>query len=114
MFSIQICGKMKDELASKCMTKFIGLRPKLYSFEFLDKDGCKNVKNTAKGVQKSMKNRLTFNDYESCLANMNTKIIQMNRCKAAVKKLRGQALHASGRRESGGDQGEGVGTLEAE
>lgn len=69
---------MKDELASKCMTKFIGLRPKLYSFEFLTADGSKRVKNTAKGVQKAMKNRLTFDDYETCLTHMNTKIVEMN------------------------------------
>ena len=71
-------GKFKDELNGLCMTRFIGLRPKLYSFEYLDLSGAVFGKNTAKGVQKAMKNRLTFDEYESCLINMNTKIVQMN------------------------------------
>ena len=71
-------GKFKDELNGLCMTRFIGLRPKLYSFEYLDLFGVIFGKNTAKGVQKAMKNRLTFDDYQSSLINMNTKIVQMN------------------------------------
>ena len=78
---------MKDELASKCRTKFIGLRPKLYSFEFLTTDGSKRVKNTAKGVQKAMKNRLAFDDYEACLTHMNTKIVEINRIRSDHHKL---------------------------
>ena len=29
----KVVGKLKDELHGRCMTRFIGLRPKLYAFE---------------------------------------------------------------------------------
>ena len=80
-------GKFKDELNGLCMTRFIGLRPKLYSFEYLDLSGVVFGKNTAKGVQKAMKNRLTFDEYESCLINMNAKIVQMNSIRSDHHKL---------------------------
>jgi hypothetical protein len=80
-------GKFKDELNGLCMTRFIGLRPKLYSFEYLDLSGVVFGKNTAKGVQKGMKNRLTFDEYESCLINMNAKIVQMNSIRSDHHKL---------------------------
>ena len=60
------------------MTKFVGLRPKLYSFEYLDKHGETCGKNTAKGVQKAMSKKLTFDDYERCLRNMCTQSVSMN------------------------------------
>ena len=44
-------------------------------------------KNTAKGVQKAMKNRLTFDDYQSCRTNMNTKIVEMNSIRSDLHKL---------------------------
>ena len=69
------------------MTRSICLRPKLYSFEYLDLSGAVFGKNTAKGVQKAMKNRLTFDEYESCLINMNTKIVQMNSIRSDHHKL---------------------------
>ena len=80
-------GKVKDELNGLCMTTFIGLRPKLYSFEYLDLSGVIFGKNTAKGVQKAMKNRLTFEDYQSCRTNMNTKIVEMNSIRSDHHKL---------------------------
>ena len=42
------------------MTQFIGLRPKLYSFEYLDRFGVVLGKNTAKGVQKSHEKTINF------------------------------------------------------
>ena len=78
---------MKDELGSKCMTKFIGLRPKLYSFEYVDKDGQIHGKSTAKGVQKAMKKRLTFERYERCLRNMCTESIAINSIRSDHHKI---------------------------
>ena len=80
-------GKFKDELNGLCMTRFIGLRPKLYSFEYLNLLGIIFGKNIAKGVQKAMKNRLTFDNYQSCLINMNTQIVQMNSIRSDHHKL---------------------------
>ena len=67
------------------MTRFIGLRP--YSFEYLDLSGVIFGKNTAKGVQKAMKNRLTLDDYQSCLTNMNTRIVLMNSIRSDHHKI---------------------------
>ena len=51
--------KFKDESASKCITEFVGLRSKMYSFMLDDKkDVSKAEVRVAKGVQKSV----IFND----------------------------------------------------
>ena len=84
---IQIVGKFKDELNGLCMTRFIGLRSKLYFFEYLDWFGVVCGKNTAKGVQKAMKKRLTFDDYDRCLKTMRTKIVNMNSIRPELHKL---------------------------
>ena len=55
----KVPGKFKDESASKCITEFVGLRSKMYSFMFNDKkDISKAEVRVAKGVQKSV----IFND----------------------------------------------------
>ena len=69
------------------MTRFVGLRPKLYSFEYLDKHGRTRGKNTAKGVQKSVKQRLTFDDYEQCLREMCRKTVSVNSIRSDHHKL---------------------------
>ena len=71
-------GKFKDELNGLCMTRFIGLRPKLYSFEYLDLSGVVFGKNTAKGIQKAMKKRLTFDDYKQSVHCTSVKKVTMN------------------------------------
>ena len=62
-------GLMKDELGGKIMTEFMALRPKLYSYKFLD--GSENKK--CKGIKKCVvKKTLTFEDYKTCLFSDST------------------------------------------
>ena len=75
----KVIGKFKDELHGACMTKFVGLRPKLYSFEYVDDSGVIKSKNTAKGVKKCVKDsKLHFGDYERCLREMCVEQVSMN------------------------------------
>ena len=83
----KVVGKFKDELHGRCMTRFIGLRPKLYSFEYIDDNGKICGKNTAKGVQKAMKERLAFADYETCLREMTTKTVSVNSIRSDKHKM---------------------------
>ena len=69
------------------MTKFIGLRPKLYSFEYIDSEGRISGKNAAKGVQKTVKERLSFEDYEQCLRKMTTKTVSVNSIRSDKHKM---------------------------
>ena len=60
----KVIGMFKDEVAGKQITRFVGLRPKLYTFE-IEQD--KEVKK-CKGIKKNVvKKRLNFNDYLQCL-----------------------------------------------
>ena len=60
---------MKDELGGAIMTKFMALRPKLYSYKKLD--GSEDKK--CKGIKKCViKRTLTFEDYKTCLFNDST------------------------------------------
>ena len=62
----KIIGLMKDELGGAIMTKFVALRPKLYSYRKLD--GSEDKK--CKGIKKCVvKKTLTFEDYQNCLFN---------------------------------------------
>lgn len=56
-------GFMKDENGGSIMKRYIGLRSKLYSFEL---DNGKDRKK-AKGIKKTVVNRLRFTDYKKCL-----------------------------------------------
>ena len=63
----KVPGKFKDESASKCITEFVGLRSKMYSFMFNDK---KYISKAEEGVQKSVIfNDLRFSTYLNCLWN---------------------------------------------
>ena len=46
----KVLGKFKDELNSKIITEFIALKPKMYSFEYIDNTLIKN-ENKCKGVK---------------------------------------------------------------
>ena len=63
----KVIGKFKDELNGKIMTKFIGIRSKVYCFEYLD-DSVVKFKCLAKGVNKTTKKEFTFEDYDKCLS----------------------------------------------
>ncbi len=80
-------GKFKDELNGCAMKKFVGLRPKLYSFVY-DKDGELVEKNTAKGVKRKTKNtKLSFADYHQSLRTMTVKKVSMNTIRSDHHKI---------------------------
>ena len=60
----KVIGMFKDEVAGKQITSFVGLRPKLYSFD-IEED--KEVRK-CKGIKKNVvKKGLKFDDYVKCL-----------------------------------------------
>ena len=59
-------GIFKDELHGKIMTEFSCLKPKLYSFEFIENNSIKNDKKH-RGVKKFVD--IYHNDYKKCLYN---------------------------------------------
>jgi len=91
--NMKVIGKFKDECKGQHMLRFAGLRPKLYSFDFLreahfiaDKYGdiveldAPNVcgwteiiecsKATARGVKKNIAKKLTTVDYKYCIDSL--------------------------------------------
>ena len=59
----KVLGMFKDEVAGRCIVKFVGLRAKLYSYKMLEGEESKKCK----GVKKSVvKNSITCEDYENC------------------------------------------------
>ena len=58
----KVVGKMKDECAGKIMVEYVGLRPKMYSFIYLDNETMKG-KHRAKGIQKSTSSRFRHEHY---------------------------------------------------
>ena len=64
----KVVGLFKDESAGECLEKFVGLKSKMYSLKYKEKD-----KNTCKGVQKCVaKNKITFEDYYDTLIGGNS------------------------------------------
>ena len=62
-------GKMKDELKSVSLREFIGLKPKMYSLLYSDKNKIIECKK-AKGVKKStLKTKISHADYKNTLLN---------------------------------------------
>ena len=57
-------GKFKDEMKSKIITEFIGLKPKMYSFNYIEDNIIVN-KNTHKGVKESIS--LKHDEYKRSL-----------------------------------------------
>ncbi len=89
-------GKFKDELHGRAMLKFVGLRPKLYSYA-CEEGGNVVEKNTAKGVKTKVKNtKLTFADYEQSLRTMKVKSVSMNTIRSDRHKLYTQTVNKIG------------------
>lgn len=63
----KVIGKFKDELGGKIMTKFIGIRSKMYEYEYLEDSEIK-FKCLAKGVNKTTKKEFNSESYETCLS----------------------------------------------
>ena len=71
----KVIGMFKDEVAGKQITRFVGLRPKLYSFD-IEED--KEVRK-CKGIKKNVvKKKLDFNDYVKCLFSGEKEMRKMN------------------------------------
>ena len=66
MSNKKVLGKFKNELKSKIITEFVVLKPKMYSFEFIDNTLIEN-KNKCKGVKKSVD--LKHNEHKQSLFN---------------------------------------------
>ena len=89
---MKVVGKFKDECKGQLMLRFVGLRPKLYSFDYgrearfdckdgveeeVDKPTSTSVarivlsnKVTAKGVKANVAKKLSFDNYEYCLTSL--------------------------------------------
>ena len=61
----KVLGKFKDEMKSLIITEFIGLKPKMYSFNYINKDNIIVNKNTHKGIKESIS--LKHDEYKKSL-----------------------------------------------
>ena len=61
----KLLGKFKDEMKSLIITEFIGLKSKMYSFNYINKDNIVVNKNTHKGVKNSIS--LKHDEYKRSL-----------------------------------------------
>jgi hypothetical protein len=66
----KVVGKMKFDIADD-ITRLCALRSKLYSIETKGADGKMKLKQTAKGVKKTVKDHITINDYIHTLKSQN-------------------------------------------
>ena len=79
----KVLGKFKDEVNGKVITRFVGLRPKMYA---VDIGGV--VKKRAKGVQRAvLKQQITIDDYISALTADKAQINTMNAIRSQVHVL---------------------------
>ena len=60
----KVIGMFKDEVAGRQITKFVGLKPKLYSFKIEESNTAKKCKGIKKAV---IKKQIEFEDYVRCL-----------------------------------------------
>ncbi len=66
---------MKDECGGKQITKFVGLRSKLYSYEMANGAQVKKCKGIKKRI---IKNEITIDDFEECLFSGRPQLRTMN------------------------------------
>ena len=71
----KVIGMFKDEVAGKQITRFVGLRPKLYSFKIEEDREVKKCKGIKKNV---IKKKLDFDDYFKCLFSGEKEMRKMN------------------------------------
>lgn len=95
--NMKVVGKFKDECHGLAMLKFVGLRPKLYSYEYerigyFELDGTEvekptntsvekiviSNKNTGKGIKDNVRKEFTLDDYKDNLHQMKPLVKEMN------------------------------------
>ena len=69
----KIIGKMKDETAGVAISEFVGLRSKMYSMTYGEKE-----KKTAKGIGRSSIRKMRHAEYRDCLLNRQTNTATSN------------------------------------
>ena len=76
---------MKDECGRKQITKFVGLRSKLYSYEMADGAQVKKCKGIRKYI---IKNEITIEDFEECLFSGKSQFRAMNTIRSRQHNVR--------------------------
>ncbi len=76
----KLSGKFKDEMGGQPIVEFVGLRPKMYSYTFVEKErGDIEEKKVAKGTKKSVKKRfLSHAFYMDTLSNLSRYVAVQN------------------------------------
>merc|ERR1711964_675679 len=76
----KLSGKFKDEMGGQAIVEFVGLRPKMYSYTFVEKErGDIDEKKVAKGTKKNVKKRfLSHAFYMDTLFNLNRYVAVQN------------------------------------
>ena len=74
----KVLGKMKDECSGEIIEEFVGLRPKMYSFNVM---GGKSKK-TSKGVKRKVVAGIQHRSYKDCLMNRTIMYSRMNQIRS--------------------------------
>ena len=84
----KIIGKFKDELGGKVLTKFIGIRPKMYSF--VGEESGKRAKGVKKSVLRKM---ISHEDYKTCLFEKKVYTCDMPWVRSYNHVIKGETVH---------------------
>ena len=63
----KVLGKLKDELCGQFITEFVGIAPKMYSYQYLKLDGTLDTSSVCKGVPKNA--HPEFEEYRDLVLN---------------------------------------------